>query len=254
MSNTGKAMRAALALGVVDAALASSAAAPERAELTSGFVRLSKSSEHGKPYRAWQHAKAQARLEIGPAIAALIVRDVCESDRADPDAGATICIATDDLEEIVRRHIATQAAGGPWDSPLSDFREGQWWVLELDRMAAQLPPEEKYFDFKRAVAVVHHLLRVTRPSAPLSEPTEEWVTDASPHGCHWKDCPHGAECVHAALSSPASSAGMDVPTDEEVAKAIDVCISTEHEWPEGDGAIVRAFLKYRTAIAAKEQP
>lgn len=39
--------------------------------------------------------------------------------------------------------------------PLSEFQEGQWWVLALDRMAQSATD----LDQKRAVAVVHHLLR-----------------------------------------------------------------------------------------------
>lgn len=39
------------------------------------------------------------------------------------------------------------------DKP-SEFKEGQWWVLELDN-ASRTGSD----DFKRAVAVVHHLLR-----------------------------------------------------------------------------------------------
>ena len=37
---------------------------------------------------------------------------------------------------------------------LSEFKEGQWWVSELD-MASVTGSD----DFKRAVAVVHHMLR-----------------------------------------------------------------------------------------------
>lgn len=54
----------------------------------------------------------------------------------------------------------------PDAEPLCDFKEGQWWVNELDR-AADISTEP---DVKRAVAVVHHLLRsITasqKPPAP----------------------------------------------------------------------------------------
>ena len=40
------------------------------------------------------------------------------------------------------------------NSPLSDFQEGQWWIAELDKAATGASA-----DFKRAVAVVHHMLR-----------------------------------------------------------------------------------------------
>lgn len=39
--------------------------------------------------------------------------------------------------------------------PLSDFEEGQWWILELDKMAQSI---NSTLDQKRAVAVVHNLL------------------------------------------------------------------------------------------------
>lgn len=39
--------------------------------------------------------------------------------------------------------------------PLSDFEEGQWWILELDNMAQSI---NSTLDQKRAVAVVHNLL------------------------------------------------------------------------------------------------
>ena len=42
------------------------------------------------------------------------------------------------------------------NDPLSDFQEGQWWVRELDKAAATVGATD---DFRRAVAVVHHLLR-----------------------------------------------------------------------------------------------
>lgn len=47
-------------------------------------------------------------------------------------------------------------------APLGDFAEGQWWVAELDRLAADIAatPEQK-----RAVAVVHHLLQAVKASA-----------------------------------------------------------------------------------------
>lgn len=44
----------------------------------------------------------------------------------------------------------------------SEFQEGQWWVQELDNMVDKTPTEEGSNDFKRAVAVVHHLLRSVR--------------------------------------------------------------------------------------------
>lgn len=49
-------------------------------------------------------------------------------------------------------------------SPISDFFEGQWWIKELDKIgnASAGHPIEVTHDMKRAVAVVHHLLRAIR--------------------------------------------------------------------------------------------
>lgn len=44
---------------------------------------------------------------------------------------------------------------------IQDFKEGQWWVKELDDMAArQLSVGVPSSDFKRAVSVVHKLLKI----------------------------------------------------------------------------------------------
>ena len=40
--------------------------------------------------------------------------------------------------------------------PIHDFSEGQWWVSELDLLANSLDASN---NLKRAVAVVHHLLK-----------------------------------------------------------------------------------------------
>jgi hypothetical protein len=58
--------------------------------------------------------------------------------------------------EVIREHndkLMNQLDKGI--DPLSNFQEGQWWVDELDRMAAAATE----LDQKRAVAVVHHMLR-----------------------------------------------------------------------------------------------
>ena len=48
---------------------------------------------------------------------------------------------------------------------LSDFKEGQWWVVELDAFAATSGATA---DQKRAVAVVHNLLRALKSEEPSS--------------------------------------------------------------------------------------
>jgi hypothetical protein len=60
------------------------------------------------------------------------------------------------------RKAEAEARPVGYADPLSDFQEGQWWVLELDKMVASLPVEPEHFEFKRAVACVHHMLRSAR--------------------------------------------------------------------------------------------
>jgi hypothetical protein len=63
-------------------------------------------------------------------------------------------------------------AAGAYDSPLCDFQEGQWWVRELDALAASRQATD---DQKRAVAVVHHMLRAalaTTPAVQAEQPAE----------------------------------------------------------------------------------
>ena len=47
--------------------------------------------------------------------------------------------------------------------PLYSFSEGQWWIRELDSMAGSSSATAEQ---KRAVAVVHHLLRAAKQSLP----------------------------------------------------------------------------------------
>lgn len=57
---------------------------------------------------------------------------------------------------------AARASGVTMErDPLSDFQEGQWWVAELDAMVK----DGGTADEKRAVAVVHRLLRACRAVA-----------------------------------------------------------------------------------------
>lgn len=87
-----------------------------------------------------------------------------------------------------------------FDSPLGDFQEGQWWVLELDAAAQK---HDATSDFKRAVAVVHHLLRAIAAHSPnpASGTSEQqageavaWhVVDADGqlmHAAGWKEAAH----------------------------------------------------------------
>ncbi|HEY8781101.1 MAG TPA: hypothetical protein VIM16_05775 [Mucilaginibacter sp.] len=45
-----------------------------------------------------------------------------------------------------------------YPEPIGNFKEGQWWIEELDREAAI----SYNLEFKRAVATVHHLLLSTK--------------------------------------------------------------------------------------------
>lgn len=51
-----------------------------------------------------------------------------------------------------------------WDSPLSAFQEGQWWVKELDKITNRHKgtPIKVTADMQRAVSVLHHMLRAAR--------------------------------------------------------------------------------------------
>lgn len=49
------------------------------------------------------------------------------------------------------------------------------------------------------------------------------------------------------VAAPAAQQAVDLPSDEEVADAIEFSFSETHEWPDGDAEIVRAYLKYRPA-------
>lgn len=58
--------------------------------------------------------------------------------------------------------VADERGASEFDSPLSDFQEGQWWVKELDAM----PGTD---DQKRAIAVVHHMLRSARAALATAQ-------------------------------------------------------------------------------------
>ena len=63
-----------------------------------------------------------------------------------------------------------------YTDPLSDFQEGQWWVAELDAWATSGTDQQK-----RAVAVVHHMLRsaslaAERVPEPAALPTDPYET------------------------------------------------------------------------------
>jgi excisionase family DNA binding protein len=71
---------------------------------------------------------------------------------------------------------AREAPAARWPiglTPLSDFEQGQWWLNELDRMA-NMPRSALTDDLRRAVAVVHNLMRTVQylnatPAAPAAQ-------------------------------------------------------------------------------------
>ena len=81
-----------------------------------------------------------------------------------------------ELKALWQIHAAD--IGGSKSYPLADFQEGQWWVNELDAMAShpigqaiRVTP-----DMRRAVAVVHNLLRAA--TAPQPSPTAQAADSA----------------------------------------------------------------------------
>ncbi|QDH83412.1 hypothetical protein [Achromobacter phage Motura] len=56
-----------------------------------------------------------------------------------------------------------------YPEPLGHFQEGQWWINELDAWAKQPGTTD---DQKRAVAVVHHMLRSAR-AYELAHPKQD---------------------------------------------------------------------------------
>jgi len=89
---------------------------------------------------------------------------ICNNDCAAEKAGYTcasdapagwdaIIAPPNDSQPSFEDAPATAAHAGASD-PLSDFQEGQWWVRELDEWAKTGSDDQK-----RAVAVVHHMLR-----------------------------------------------------------------------------------------------
>ena len=88
-----------------------------------------------------------------------------------------------------------------YTDPLSDFQEGQWWVKELDALAQAVGATH---DQKRAVAVVHHMLRAAAlASAPVGDKCLCWPSDEHGALCH-KDCPiHGEGMASAPVAGEA---------------------------------------------------
>lgn len=57
------------------------------------------------PYSGGRDSRATERVDV-ERVRAVIARDICEADRADPDDAQTVCISVSDLDEILARHLA----------------------------------------------------------------------------------------------------------------------------------------------------
>lgn len=83
-----------------------------------------------------------------------------------------------------RLHAAApEAPTSSAPQPLTDFQEGQWWLVELDAAA-----RDGSHDLKRAVAVVRNLLRTAQAQVPqaLTDPCAKLLQEALPHA-EWQD-------------------------------------------------------------------
>jgi hypothetical protein len=78
--------------------------------------------------------------------------------------------AVADEKEAAERQGPTTYYGYP--EPLTNFAEGQWWVKELDRLADDTSATAEQ---KRAIAVVHHLLKAVRAEAAEKQEPVAWV-------------------------------------------------------------------------------
>lgn len=71
------------------------------------------------------------------------------------------------------------------NAPLRDFQEGQWWIQELDAMAASITATDNQ---KRAVSTVHHLLRAARDAETQSIAKHELSMEAKESiAKHWAE-------------------------------------------------------------------
>jgi hypothetical protein len=84
-----------------------------------------------------------------------------------------------------------------YTEPLSEFQEGQWWVNELDALVKK---EGTTDDQKRAVAVVHHMLRsAALASAPVADERKDYCPEKrKPGGCQL----HNLHCGYPKCNEP----------------------------------------------------
>lgn len=200
-----------------------------------GFVRLSKQSDHGKPYRAFEHAKAQTRAELAPVIASLIVRDVCELEPADYTDPNAICVYRDDLATILQEHLAAHPVAGEPAQPVL------WRARRINRFTgtwcewAECPPDMAETVRRESVADEWEIQALyAAPPAPAAEVREpltdeamwanasEWAADGKSDPAVWNADVHlvtefacsmycegfrAAERAHGIPAAPAASKG-----------------------------------------------
>lgn len=71
-----------------------------------------------------------------------------------------------DVKALLAQPLQQEGGKDEYPEPLRNFQEGQWWVEKLDEAAKKTAD----LDLKRAVAVVHHMLRsAPHPSDNLQQ-------------------------------------------------------------------------------------
>jgi hypothetical protein len=108
-------------------------------------------------------------------LRALIVRDVCEMDPADPDAPDTVCIRVSDLERIILTRTEADEAATVGDVPFATVRNV---VRALSRLGHSFP-EGQEEQAARSMELVNTLCReVQAHFDSLTHPHDASARDA----------------------------------------------------------------------------
>lgn len=126
--------------------------------------RLREKNEFSHPAPGAGEQEAVAYLDIGAGGYLDIGSDLSDDDLLKLPKGRHMLgiigtYGVDGYKAAAHPVEAQQAASE--NAPLSDFQEGQWWIAALDAMVKDAGTQDQ----KRAVAVVHHLLRASRAAA-----------------------------------------------------------------------------------------
>lgn len=117
--------------------------------------------------------------------------------------------------------VADEREASEFDSPLSDFQEGQWWVKELDALGSTGTDDQK-----RAIAVVHHMLRSARAALATAQTGEnrdafnEWFAAKIANGMTPEEIAFGMHVNNIAVCKERE----EVETLRAVAKEYDALI------------------------------